>query len=198
MRDAAVAFFHREAPNARVIHELNVGGCRADLAVVDSTRIFLVEIKSSKDTLSRLERQVKTFGKAAHETIVIADAKWWTKVERGYHVPVLEPHADLYPARYRDHHQLWHFPVFPQPYGQYEWSIPKLSIGQPHARPMLEMLWKQELLDAARKAGVVTKSRWAMRDIIDAMVWAMTGEALARAACAALRARPFAEADPAR
>lgn len=199
VRDAAVAFFHAETPGARVIHELNVGGCRADLAVVEPSRLILVEIKSSRDTLGRLARQVKHFTAAAHATIVIADAKWWTTMPGGDGKTYLNPVAALRDgASYHPARDLWHYPRVKQEYGAYEWRLPKPSLRQPHAQMLLEILWKEELLHAARDAGVSTKTRWPMADIIDAMVWNMTGEQIARAACAALRRRHFAEADPPR
>ena len=46
-------------PEARIIHELMVlqGGCRIDLAAVEPDRLILVEVKSERDVLTRLERQ---------------------------------------------------------------------------------------------------------------------------------------------
>jgi hypothetical protein len=196
LRQAAVAFFHQEAPTARVIHELNVGGCRADLAVVEPSRLILAELKSSRDTLTRLARQVLHFTRAAHETIVIADARWWKTMPDGRGGEYINPVKALSEgAGYHAHRSLWHYPAVTTQYRQYEWRMPKLTIAQPHATRLLEVLWKQELLDAAAAAGIPTKTRWPCKDIIDAMIWGMTGEAIARAACTALRRRPFVEAD---
>lgn len=59
IRDAVVEWWHRAAPQARVVHELPLsslsGQGRADLGVIFPDQIVLVEIKSERDKLTRLK-----------------------------------------------------------------------------------------------------------------------------------------------
>lgn len=186
IRDAISCHFRLLQPEARVVHELAVGGCRADLGIIDVEHVTLVEIKSAKDTLTRLKRQCRVFVEAAHRTVAVIDEKWWKhgqgalREHTGYQV------------------ELWHWPC-PSAIPQYnrQWRARRPSIAQPAPRRMLEILWKQELLDEAAAHGIAVKTRWTCREIIDAMAYYMTGQQLAKAACRQLRHRSFVEADPA-
>lgn len=76
MRAAVEAWGRAKWPGCRVMHELRVGGCRADLAFVTLDHIALVEIKSSKDTLDRLAEQLRQYFRAAPEVWIAIAPKW--------------------------------------------------------------------------------------------------------------------------
>lgn len=64
---------HHECPNTIVIDELGIahGKNRADIAVLNGT-FHCFEIKSSKDTLSRLPEQIQEYSKCFEKVSVIA------------------------------------------------------------------------------------------------------------------------------
>lgn len=61
MRRAVEAWGRARLPGCRVMHELAVNACRIDLAFVAECDLIGVEIKSSRDTLDRLERQMEEY-----------------------------------------------------------------------------------------------------------------------------------------
>lgn len=193
IRDAVAAYARAEMPDARIIHELPMGGCRADLAAVTDTRIVAFEIKSKLDTLDRLERQSRSFAACAHHAILVADIKWFDR----------EPYKDGGTRIAWPHDgtlNVWCWPDPPadiSPYGLYRWKLPQDDMWQPHPRRFLETLIADELIAEARAAGVPLKSRDRCCDIRTKMIWHMTGEQIARAACRQLRMRRFPEADAA-
>jgi hypothetical protein len=195
IRDAVAAFIRCNMPDARVVHELVVGQCRADLAAVESERLTLFEIKSSKDKLTRLERQHRMFTRAAHETIVVADRKWFEEFTyerseaRGYRAgPGLECVSIL---------NLWRFPQ-PEP-GEFayhdRWRLPRVTMEQPHAQRMLDLLWADELRAECLRHNISASSRTNRFTMMTDMAWLLTGKEIARAVCRQLRGRAFPEAD---
>ncbi len=117
IREAVVARFRELWPSARIIHELKVdhGNSRADVVAVESDRIWICEIKSERDTLSRLPTQIRDFYPVSHGLIVAAHEKW-TK-ERGMvevkggsrRIPTLLEEAANRSGRY----DLWTYPERP-------------------------------------------------------------------------------------
>jgi hypothetical protein len=192
IRDAVVARIGRDMPDARVIHELVVHDCRADIAAVQRERVTLFEIKSEKDRLSRLKRQVSRFEDASHETIVVAHARWFEEFDYNSGGRGFRPAGDLVGLRH-----VWRYPE-PQA-GEFvvhwPWRFDAPSINQPHARRFLQLLWKAELLQEAHRHRIVTSSRSAISAISGSMAYLMTGQEIAKAVCRQLRGRPFPEAD---
>lgn len=66
IRDAVVSRFRQLWPDARIIHEMNVehGSSRADVVAVQPDRLWICEIKSERDTLTRLAGQIADFAEA--------------------------------------------------------------------------------------------------------------------------------------
>ena len=134
MREAVAGHARKLLPKARVVHELVVGGCRADLAAIETERVTLFEIKSAKDTLTRLDNQLKQFSRAAHATILVADIKWFDRTPYSDGSPRL---AALDGWSVAD--EVW---CYPEPLQQdyehtwrlYAWRLPRVSLRQPHAR----------------------------------------------------------------
>jgi hypothetical protein len=56
---------------ASMLNEFRVGGCKADLAILNGTST-VYEVKSERDSLSRLQRQIDAYAKAFAQVYVIA------------------------------------------------------------------------------------------------------------------------------
>lgn len=197
IRDYAAGRLREMFPGARIIHELVVGGCRADLAAVQPERIALVEIKSEKDTLKRLPEQVRQFERAAHDVIVIAHERWFDTSPYTNGAARFVPGDEL-----RDGSgsaSVWAFPEsadrYPPGYGN--WTPPKVwsRRPEPHAARLLELLWRAELLEEAFQHRIACSKRATQTWLIAEMAWLMSGREIVRAVCRQLRQRSFPEAD---
>lgn len=194
IRVAVVARLHADLPMARVIHELVCGSNRADLAAVTRDRIVLFEIKSERDTLDRCERQMWTFGEAAHDAVLVAHQRWFD------HTPYHDGAPRMaWPETKRVGDAIW---AYPEPdlgstvmAYQYRWTLPRPSLRQPRAATMLGLLWRAELLAECGRHRISCGPRTNMDSMIEQMAWLMTGREIAEAVCRQLRARPFPEAD---
>ncbi len=202
IRDAVIARCREHWPDARIIHELAIGGCRADIAVVTPEHLFAFEIKSERDTLERLDRQFKFFDASTHGCIVVTHECWFEKFTYNNGGKGVRPGPELkeYDIRATG---LW---VFPEPDAgdwqteRYRWRKPGRDFSfdqlrQPRAANLLGILLKEELVIEARRHGVPIKTKWPVTPIINAMAYHMTGRAVAEAVCRQLRIRRFAKAD---
>lgn len=195
IRDYAADRLRQMMPDARIIHELVVGGCRADLAAIQPQRVTLVEIKSEKDTLKRFPEQVRQFERASHSVIIVAHEHWFDKTPYNNGLPRFAPGDGL-----RDHsgiHNLWAYPEDHSRPNYSQWVIsPYLGWRpEPHAARLLELLWKSELLTEAFRHRIAASSRSTVTSLIHDMAWHMTGKEIAEAVCRQLRQRNFPEAD---
>lgn len=195
-------------PSARIIHELvlSSGVSRLDLAAVTRDQIVVAEIKSERDTLSRLKDQIAM----AHE---VACATW---------VVVAEPHRaalnHMNDSRCVGPEQ----PRKPPLTGMWRecWQNPDYLPGLDRCRLMVEcgdgfditppaswhrrvtdpravfdVLWAGERREAVAMRGAPVSSKdscgvthaWAVEN--------MSGVQIRRAVCRALRLRKFARAD---
>lgn len=195
MRCTVADRFRRELPQARVVHELVVGECRADLAIIEPSRLILVELKSRKDKLDRCEKQMRTFKGAAHHAILVADEKFFDRT----------PYRDgsrrcvwNYKGAFWQY-GVWCWPE-PQPSDpsiQYAWNIPLPDLTQPAPRVLLDLLWNAELHEECERHNIALRRRATRGVMIDWLAYTLTGAQIARAACRQLRKRSFPEADPA-
>lgn len=82
MRCIVAAKLRDEYPGARIIHELPLrySTNSIDMAAVTDSAIVAVEIKSSRDKLDRLERQLRAFAPICHRLIVALAPKWNEKL----------------------------------------------------------------------------------------------------------------------
>lgn len=185
IRTAVVDYFHRAEPKARVVHELNVAGQgtnRADLGIVLPDYLILVEIKSEKDVLKRLEKQFREFARCAHEVLIVAHDKHFD--------------GDGLKAQpwigwsHKEH--IWRYPE--PTTGDFRWRFNRYRPHiQPHSYAMLDMLWAEELTTVCGLHGVgVSTRRWEMIRDLQLM---LTGDEVRKAVCQQLRSRHFAEAD---
>lgn len=162
-------------PDARIIHELVVkqGSCRLDLAAVTPNRIALVEIKSERDVLARLDRQTK-------EAEEVSDL---------YRIAVAAKHLDK--AREAAG---WGRVVAEEDFAREigtSWATKQFMSTPCNAPARLGMLWANELRIVAECGPRANRS-----DCILRASDYFTGSEVRRRVCAALRARPFPRADP--
>lgn len=197
IRDYTAGRLREMLPSARIVHELVVGGCRADLAAVEADRLTLVEIKSEKDVLKRLDRQMHHFERAAHSVIVVAHERWFDRTPYNSGHPRFVP-SDPLRDGVDSRGEVWAYPevVERSMYGR--WAIPpwRRNGFQPRASDLLLLLWKPELLAEAARHRIVATSRSTVVHLVREMAWLMTGREIAEAVCRQLRGRHFPEADP--
>lgn len=174
IRDKVEEALREQFPDARIIHELVVrqGSCRTDLAAVTPSRIVLVEIKSEKDVLTRLERQTS-------EAMKVSDL---------YRIVVAEKHL----AKAREAIG-WGLVVgeddFRREIGT-SWAGKQLMGTPCNAPARLDMLWASELRIVAESGSKAPRGTSILR-----ASEAFTGAEVRRRVCAALRARHFPRAD---
>lgn len=208
IREKAVAALRRARPDARIIHELVLrqGGERIDLAAVWPDGMILAEVKSEKDTLTRLQAQMRAATALECEVWLCLAEKWREPVK------VLQQHdegGEWRPlmADGRQVGQTWvarpnpsYIPELHRVEIRYETDdgLEPLRFGFRRARDpilnghvLLHMLWASEL------RGIAGLGSRATRDQCIAHIRELfTGREIRRAVCAALRARTFPRADP--
>lgn len=203
IRDAVVLKLRDMFPSTRIVHELNVAGHgsnRIDVAAINSSSIVAVEIKSKKDTLKRLDKQMQAFKKCCHFVFVAAHEKhfieWREKYWRDDVPSQLFLNNEAFIGK---HHMEKHVWRFPEPLAeQNQWNRfdrNKDLSEQPRAKDMLEMLWADELRAECSQHGISATSRSTRPQMIRDMVWQMTGKEICQAVCRQLRERQFAQAD---
>lgn len=210
IRAKAEAELRRLYPDARIVHELvlQTGVSRLDLAAVTPHQIIVAEIKSERDTLSRLKAQIGF----AHE---IADATW---------VVVAAAHGDA--VLHMADSSSWgpERPRTPPLTGMWRehWRNPDYLPGLSRCRLMIEsddgfsvtpasswhrrlndpravfdVLWAGERRAAVALAGGPLSGKATCAETLAWAVENMTGGQIKKAVCRALRLRRFARADEA-
>lgn len=204
IRGKVEAALHRRRPDARIIHELVLrqGGVRIDMAAVWPDGMILAEIKSERDTLNRLEPQLKAALDLGGEVWLCLAEKWRPKVEALKHrcdwrnedvvrkcvvvgrrsIPI--PNTDYLPClEARDLHIRYETDEGLEPLSPY------ISHHGPHVMTaeLLHMLWADELRQFAAGSSRHPCMLWAREN--------MSGRAIRQAVCDALLRRPFPRAD---
>jgi hypothetical protein len=199
IREKAEAMLRRALPQGRIIHELVLtqGGVRIDLACVTEDAIFVVEIKSEKDTLTRLAAQLTASLKVANRTYLCAAPKWDAEIKRLGRSQTDErvPHRYGYsfaanPDYLADLGRAVVLIETDDGFAEPRWGRADTRVSD--SRALLNMLWADEL---RRLTGQPPR---ASRGVC--IAWAyefMTHRAIRRGVCKALRARGFPRADPA-
>lgn len=199
IRAATVAHLRQELPpTTRLVHELPIGGARADIAAVLCDRLIVFELKSEKDTLKRLPEQIRHFQRVTSDIIVVAHRK----------------HFDAKPYANGQPRLAWpdmrgNFGVWVYPFGDdlpriaqslYAWRFRRSVFGPLEPRQsawaMLDLLWAAELRIICADFGLNVSRRATRPQMMDQIVWNRPARDIWPAVCRALRARPFAEADP--
>jgi hypothetical protein len=175
MREAIAAWARARWPDVRIIHELVCDECRIDMAFVRANDLIGVEIKSSRDSLDRLDRQIGTFARRIPEVWIAVAPRWEKKLRarrsgEGYRragtLIVADGRVREARAAERD----------------------ELVIMQ-----MLDWLWQSEAARIAQRTEVipgVTPTRAPLRKIRPMLARLLTGNEIIREVCTELRARP--------
>ncbi len=205
IRAYAVERLRALMPSARIVHELNVSGTgsnRIDVAAITEKAIVGVEVKSRKDTLTRLEDQWAAFTACCHFVIVVAHDKHFADYRDSFwrddvpSEPMLN-HPLFFGKTGGKQKHVWRYPTpCGLRYGR-EFHPFKDTLIQPRAQAMLEMLWASELRAECARHRINSSSRSTRPDMVRDMVWMMTGREICHAVCRQLRRRDFAEADAA-
>lgn len=184
MRVAVEAWGRARWPGCRVLHEFDVGYCRADLAFVTPDHLALVEIKSSRDVLDRLDRLDRQLGMfVAHAPEVwIAHARRWcahiAEMERGpgmWRVGQILVEDGLVDER------------IPAPNGR---TFPRRAHpDRTMTVPMLCLLLKPEIAALLARHGLGMPGRTNREALIERAARGLTGDQIVAGACRALRER---------
>jgi len=178
MREAVISWGRSRWPDARVMHELAIGGSRIDLAFVTPRSIAGVEIKSSRDTLDRLEGQLKSYFWALPEVWVAFAPKWLphfqTQIGSRYGQMMVSDGAVTEEIQSRN----------PQYKFKHEPRIDELMTS-----PLLHLLWVDELRAVSAAFGVKVKSRMYGHKLRALLSRKLTGDQIITGVCAQLRLR---------
>lgn len=186
MRDAVVAWGRRRWPQARVMHELAVGGRRIDLAFVLPEHLVGIEIKSSKDVLDRLDLQVETYQLAMPEVWVAFAPRWLEKVGHAMTYNLGETGVS------------WRVGRLMVDGGQVVEALPTANgmsfkcFARPDSMmtaPMLHLMHKPEMTDLAVSHGLTVKTKDSREKIAVKLARGLTGDQIIAGVCAALRRR---------
>lgn len=181
MRNAVEAWGRARYPDARVMHELAVGGCRIDLAFVAPTHLFGVEIKSSRDTLDRLDRQMRHFTEHLPEVWLAIAERWNESVRSIGDHPVDFDIGRILVVDNEVREKL--------PSGSYSYPHPA-RVDRTLTTPTLHLLWRDELFALAKEHGLHVSSRATVRTLVELLSRALTGDQIIAGVCKHLRARP--------
>jgi hypothetical protein len=177
MREAVIEWGRRRWPGARVMHEVAAGWCRADLAFVGEDHLSAVEIKSSRDTLSRLEKQSDTFVKHFPEVWLAVAPKHVEGVsEKRHHdtgVLVVDDERVSEDIVYAPD-RVWRTPA---------------RVNRSLTVPCLYLLIGSELLSICKRRGLPSRSRMRTTDLFILIARRLTGDEIVQEVCRELRAR---------
>ncbi|WP_226552958.1 hypothetical protein [Celeribacter naphthalenivorans] len=198
IREPVVARLRELMPSARIIHEIQCatwGPNRIDVLAVTRNRIAAVEIKSSKDKLDRLPKQISSMNGCAHHVIAALHSKFFSVKDT--------PNAGTWISAPKEARacQVWGFDL-PDAHGADQYREHELSSrwDKPMVCPpdgAIDMLWRQELREIASRRKLHTAtSRLTIPELIDVIKWNMNWREITEEVCAALRARDCIEADP--
>lgn len=182
IRDKAISLMREKWPTARIIHELDLGSTRIDLAAITEDRIILGEIKSERDTLSRLPRQMEEAIAIGGQVLLFVADRWVSQIG---HVPK----ADLLVETVDG---------FSRRIGSYSPDMDSLDC--PHmdcynSRSLMGLLHKSELLDMTKEIG--GKARMNRHELMELAHENLTGREVRRGVLARLRSRERGwEGDP--
>lgn len=188
IRTAVVSRLRSLRPDVRIIHEIQIdeGKRRADILAVCRNEIYAVEIKSEKDTLTRLADQQKSMRNVAHSVIVAMHEK------------------HLYDEFSLGNDVLWVYPVQDRVdcgdrwiagfNGM--WTAPGMRLNTSLPHNSITVLWRDELAWMCSKFRVSHSDRSTKAQMINSLRWHITGQEMTMGICDALRTRVCCEADP--
>jgi hypothetical protein len=172
MRDMLVAWGRKRWPDARVFHELTIETCRIDLAFITPTNLIGIEIKSSKDTLDRLDKQIEVFCDHLPVVYVAHHQKWTDKIAHGSRLEVFL--NDDGPVKS----------------GVYEHGWKPDRINWRVYTRLLDILWADELRAIGNRHLFGFTKKSTMGHMLPVLAAKLTGEQILHEACHELRGRP--------
>lgn len=175
IRDKTEALLRREWPDARIVHEFDLGGVRLDLAAITPERLIMAEIKSENDTLSRLDRQMKVALRIGGPVIVCHAARWRDAVHKAV-----------------TNENRWRIEWIEEGDGDLSLPYPmRLAPGHDRYcnRSLMWLLLKPELFALAKPFGA--KSKHTVADLQHIVHENLSGRDIRTGAMAALRERHF-------
>ncbi|MCK1503908.1 hypothetical protein [Bradyrhizobium sp. 18] len=195
MRALIVPELRKRWPGARIIHELPLrySTNRIDLAAVTEAEIVSIEIKSSRDVMTRLEGQLRAF-KPISSRIIAALAPCWNE-----QLPMIETkirYGTCYSPQYTPTQELIH-----KIGGIEVWTVGvtagtvKVTDGGPYRanKPwlaqMLDMLHVSELEAIAHGHQIAVAKRPTHLTLVTDLVDMLQGREVVKAVCRALRSR---------
>lgn len=181
IRDAVERWGRQRWPAARVVHELVVSDCRIDMAFICPDDLIGVEIKSGRDTLDRLKKQLRVFRQHIPEVWVAYSPAWEEKLGYLGHGAFYVDHTGVR----REH------------FTRRGYVIPMRSIRSWRCYTnMLELLWAQEARNIAARHGLPKPKRPRYK-LLPELALRLSGEKIMSEVCRELRARrAFWRADP--
>lgn len=209
IRGKGEAMLRRVYPDARIIHELQLeqGGVRIDMAAICPSRIIAVEIKSERDTLKRLRRQLSRAVEVADEVWACVAAKhyqgalaFWTYPKRDDHAEDEGYDAAIQAYAKRRSGARLYAEIGTD--GEMILDLHTKGYSDHCIDPRLrfDLLWASEMRSALGRhfggAQISASSKMSRAHMTRQAVEYMTGQELRRAVCAQLRARDFPRADP--
>lgn len=208
VRDAVVARLRSLRPASRIIHEINVSGQgsnRLDLIAVGAAEIIAVEVKSQKDKLDRLPKQIEAMRSVAHHTIVAMHDKFLVEKKTNEWMAHYHRGDEFFrrdaPDEADGASMVWVYPEIKRARGGYDefcpWRAPSEMVQVTLPYNALWMLWREELYELCGALRVSVPRRATMQLMVNSLRWYAPGGALTKGVCAALRARGCLEADPA-
>lgn len=177
MRDAVIAWGRARWADARVIHELQIGGCRTDLAFVTPTNLIVVEIKSSLDVMDRLARQVRHYTTNAPEVWIAFAPKWLAHIKE--HAPRDVGWLQVADGKIEEAFQ----------FGPHYSGTRPAHCDVMRTVPMLYLLLKPELQSLGRQHGLRIKAKMDCMALYRALARGLTGDQIVHGVCSRLRAR---------
>jgi hypothetical protein len=177
MRDAVIAWGRARWPDSRVIHELQIGGCRSDLAFVTPANLIVVEIKSSLDVMNRFNNQMKQYTRHVPEVWIAFAPKWFEHVKG--HAPHGVGWLQVAGGEVEETFQ----------FGPHYSGQRPAFMDPMRTVPALYLLLKPELQSLGRQHGLRIKAKMDCMALYRALARGLTGDQIIQGVCARLRAR---------
>lgn len=167
MREHVEGWGRKKWPDARVFHELVVNECRIDIAFICPNDLIGVEIKSSKDVLTRLDKQSRVFREHLPEFWLAIAPKWKDAPDKPYyHNEIVVTEDGVEPFRFT---------------------------AQRNRRcydAMLGLLWADEARTIAGRKGCLPNKRSPLNTVLPELALRLTGAEILSEVCRELRGRP--------
>lgn len=204
IRAKLVAYMRHRWPSGRIVHELTLEqmGIRLDVACVTEACLVIGEVKSERDTLTRLVAQMQKAAEVGCHVLLAVASKHADKIEAmrlGRSVPgeAVEQRA----ARWEASAALYRAQLLVEqgPVGELveTGGRTKRHDAPRDPRQVFDLMWADEMHVALRRHWGVSSMKEMTRARMKAeAVEHMSGRDIRLAVCAALRNRRFARADP--